>query len=167
MITKDQLAASMLRDCDLILHLHGKLAPEDADHRPSERQRSTLELLRYLSICAAAGLDCMAHADWSRFKGHAERAAAMPFEGFPAAMEAQKAAIAAFFAGVSEETLETQEAPLPGGRGTAPLGLAIFNGPQKWLAAYKQQLFLYAKACGKPELATANLWAGLDPAPKA
>ncbi|HET8714345.1 MAG TPA: hypothetical protein VFM16_00865 [Holophagaceae bacterium] len=167
MITKDQLAASMLRDCDVILHLYSKLEPQDAHHRPSVPQRSTLELLRYLSICAAAGIDCMAHADWGRFKAHAERAAAMPFEGFPAAMEAQKAAIAAFFAEVSEATLETQEAPLPGGRGTAPLGLAIFNGPQKWLVAYKQQLFLYAKACGKPELATSNLWGGADPAPKA
>jgi hypothetical protein len=167
MITKDQLAASMLRDCEVILHLYSKLEPHHADHRPSERQRSTLELLRYLSFCAAAGVDCMAHGDWSRFKGHAERAAAMPFEGFPTAMEAQKAALEAFFAGVSEAALETQEAPLPGGRGVSTLGLAILNGPQKWLAAYKMQLFLYAKACGREELGTSNLWGGMDLPPKA
>lgn len=167
MITKDQLAASLLRDCDIALHLYSKLKPEDADYRPSEKQRTTLDLLRYLSICAAAGIDCSAHADWSRFKAFGDRAAAMTFEGFPAAMEAQKAAIEAFFKSVNEEQLETQEAPLPGGRGAATLGLAILNGPQKWLVAYKMQLFLYAKACGHEHLATSNVWGGMDMPPKA
>lgn len=166
MITKDQLAASMLRDCDIILHLYSKLTPADAAYRPSEKQRSTLELLRYLSICATAGLDCMAHADWKRFASFGDRAKEMAFAGFPAAMEKQKAEIAAFFAGVSEEVLETQDAPLPGGRGQSTLGLAILNGPQKWLAAYKQQLFLYAKACGHAELSTSNVWGGMDMPPK-
>ncbi len=41
------------------------------------------------------------------------------------------------------------------------LGLAILNGPLKWLTAYKLQLFLYAKACGA-EIGTANAWAGMD-----
>lgn len=167
MITKDQLAASMLRDCDILLHLYSKLKPEDADYRPSEKQRSTLELLRYLSICATAGLDCSIHADWSRFRAFGERASAMAFEGFPTAMERQKAEITAAFASLSEEQLETQDAPLPGGRGEATLGLAILNGPQKWLVAYKHQLLLYAKACGHAELGTSNVWGGMDFAPKA
>lgn len=166
MITKDQLAASMLRDCDIIQHLYGKLPRGAAEYRPSELQRSTLELLRYLSICATAGVDCMAHADWKRFAAFGERAKEMSFEGFPAAMERQKAELGAFFAGVSEEALAAQEAPLPGGRGVATLGLAIFNGPQKWLTAYKMQLFLYAKACGV-EAGTSNVWGGMDMPPKA
>jgi hypothetical protein len=29
-------------------------------------------------------------------------------------------------------------------------------------AAYRAQLFLYLKACGREELSTANLWAGID-----
>ena len=167
MITKDQLAASMLRDCDVALHLYSKLRPADAGYRPSEKQRTTLELLRYLSISATAGLDCSIHADWSRFKGFGERAAAMAFEDFPAAMERQKAEITAAFAGLTEEQLETQDAPLPGGRGSATLGLAILNGPQKWLVAYKHQLFLYAKACGHEGLGTSNVWGGMDMPPKA
>ncbi len=166
MITKDQLAASMLRDCEVILHLYTKLTPADADYRPSEKQRSTLDLLRYLSICATASLDCLVHADWKRFAAFGDRVKEMSFEGFPAAMEQQKTEIAAFFAGVSEATLETQDAPLPGGRGQSTLGLAILNGPQKWLAAYKMQLLLYAKACGHAELGTSNVWGGMDMPPK-
>ncbi|MEZ5288263.1 MAG: hypothetical protein R2712_26375 [Vicinamibacterales bacterium] len=30
-------------------------------------------------------------------------------------------------------------------------------------AAYRTQLFLYLKACGRSELSTMNLWAGADP----
>jgi hypothetical protein len=166
MITKDQLAAAMIRECDICLHLFSKLPAGAADYRPSEKQRSTLELLRYLSISGVAGMDCMAHADWKRFGSFSGRAKDMPFESFPAAMAAQKAEIEAFFAGVSEQTLETQEAPMPGGA-SVPLGVAILNGPFKWLTAYKMQLFLYAKAAGATELGTSNAWRGADMPPKA
>jgi hypothetical protein len=30
-------------------------------------------------------------------------------------------------------------------------------------AAYRTQLFCYLKACGREELTTMNLWAGVDP----
>ena len=166
MITKDQIAAAMIRECDICLHLFSKLPEGAADYRPSSKQRSTLELLRYLAISGAAGIDCLAHADWKRFGDHAAATKEMPMEGFPAAMAKQKEAIEAFFAGVSETTLETQESPQPGG-GSAPLGVAILNGPFKWLAAYKLQLFLYAKACGAVEIGTSNAWRGADMPPKA
>ena len=32
-------------------------------------------------------------------------------------------------------------------------------------AAYRMQLFLYLKACGRPELSTMDLWAGMDAKP--
>ena len=166
MITKDQLAAAMIRECDICLHLFSKLPLGAVDYRPSEKQRSMLDLLRYLTISGVAGMDCMAHADWKRFGSFSERAKEMPFEGFPAAMSTQKAEIEAFFAGVSEEALEAQEAPMPGGA-NVPLGVAILNGPFKWLAAYKMQLFLYAKGAGATELGTSNAWRGADMPPKA
>ena len=37
----------------------------------------------------------------------------------------------------------------------------VLNG----CAAYRTQLFCYLKACGRAELGTMNLWAGIDPAP--
>ncbi len=161
MITKDQLSAAMLRECDICVHLHSKLPAGALDYRPTDKQRSTLELLRYLAICGIAGLTCMAEADWKRFAEFSERVADMAAADFPAEMERQKASIEAFFVGLNEAALETQAAPLPGGRGTTTLGLAILNGPFKWLTAYKLQLFLYAKACGA-EIGTANAWAGAD-----
>jgi hypothetical protein len=32
-------------------------------------------------------------------------------------------------------------------------------------AAYRTQLFLYLKACGREDLNTMNLWGGIDPPP--
>ena len=164
MITKDQLAQSMLRECDILVHLHSKLRDGALEYQPSAEQRTTLALLRYVAICGAAGIRCMTEGNWKLFGGYTEQVKEMSGEEFPAAMARQKQEISDFFASVSEETLETQEAPMPGGS-TLPLGAAIMNGPLKWLAAYKMQLFLYAKATGAMELKTSNLWRGTDPKP--
>jgi len=161
MITKQQLAAGMMHECDVAVHLFGKLSPEAFAYRPSEPQRTTLDLLRYLAICGVAGIDCMANADWKRFDGFRARTQSMQPDEFPGFMERQKREIGEFFARVTEEQLENQDAPLPGG-GMMPLGAAILNGPFKWLASYKLQLFLYAKATGASDIGTANLWAGKD-----
>ncbi|MEO8381801.1 MAG: hypothetical protein ABI779_19220 [Acidobacteriota bacterium] len=164
MITKERFAQSMARDCDMIVHLFSKLPAGSYDYRPSPEQRSTLELLRYLAVCGIAGITAMAAGDFKLFGPFSERVKDMAAEEFPAAMERQKQEILAFFDSVSEETLLTQEAPVPGGV-QMPLGAALLVGPAKWLAAYKMQLFLYAKASGATELKTANLWRGSDPAP--
>jgi hypothetical protein len=103
----------------------------------------------------------MAESNWKIFGEYLDRVKDMPAEAFPAAMEKQAAEIKAFFASVSEETFDMQEASLPGG-GTRPLGEAILGGPFKWLAAYKLQLFLYAKSTGAAEIGTSNAWAGID-----
>jgi hypothetical protein len=164
MITKEQVAQSMARDCDIAVHLFTKLSPDSYDYQPSTEQRTTLALLRYLAVCGAAGIHCMNVGDWKAFASYSERVKEMPASEFPVAMERQKQEILGFFNSVSEETLHTQKAPMPGG-GTLPLGAAILNGPAKWLAAYKMQLFLYAKATGAKALKTANLWRGTDPKP--
>jgi len=160
-ITKEQVSSAMTRECDICLHLFSKLNPDAYDYRPSASQRTTLELLRYLASCGIGGLRAMANADWKLFNEELARNHEMPADGFPAAMTRQKQAIEQFFASTSEATLETKEAKMPGG-GTLPLGAGIINGPLKWLAAYKLQLFLYAKATGAHQLGTANAWAGID-----
>jgi hypothetical protein len=167
MITKEQLAEAMGRECDIAIHLFSKFTPQGYDYRPSEGQRTTTELLRYLAICGIAGLTCMRENNWKLFSEiFGARVKEMPPEGFPAAMEQQKSEINAFFAGLTEEALATQDSALPGGT-PMPLGAAILNGPAKWLPAYKMQLFLYAKAAGAEGLKTSNVWRGTDPAPAA
>jgi hypothetical protein len=42
-------------------------------------------------------------------------------------------------------------------------GAFIVNLVLGGCAAYRTQLFLYLKSCGREELSTMNLWAGMDP----
>jgi hypothetical protein len=164
MITKEQLMESMTRECDIAIHLFTKLSPESYDYQPSAEQRTTLWLLRYLAVCATAGIACMQAGNWGVFREFSERVKEMPAADFPAEMTRQKEELQRFFAETSEEELRTREVPMPGGA-IVPFGVAILNGPFKWLAAYKMQLFLYAKATGATELRTSNLWRGTDPKP--
>ena len=161
-INKDQLLAAMTYECDVAIHLHSKLTPKAAEYRPSPDQRSTLELLRYLSICGIAGTTSMVKGDWKLFAAFRERSAAMPIGEFPAAMRKQKEELIALFGSLTEEQFTKQEAPLPGGTMTQPLGVAILNAPLKWLAAYKLELFVYAKASGAHDIGTTNAWRGMD-----
>jgi hypothetical protein len=161
MITKDQLVASMLHECDIIEHLYSKLPHGSLDYRPSEKQRSTLELLRYVAMCGIGGIRSLNEGNWRIFNEYAKDLERMSPDGFPAALKRQREEIRAFFESVTEDDLRTREAKLPAGA-IQPLGTALINGPLKWLSAYKLQLFLYAKASGARDIGTSNAWAGVD-----
>ena len=62
-------------------------------------------------------------------------------------------------AGVSDAELRG-EIEMFGNRTTR--GAFIVNLVLCGCAAYRTQLFLYLKACGREELGTMNLWAGVD-----
>ena len=164
MITRADLLNSLLHECTVTQHLYTKLGPASFDYRPSATQRSTLELLQYLSVIGIAGATCMVERDWKRFAPFSERAKTMAADGFVEAMDRQKGELVALFGTLTDERL-AQDAPLPAGV-VQPLAVALMNGPVKWLTAYKLQLFLYAKATGATTLTTANAWRGVDPAPK-
>ena len=164
MISKSHLLDSMLHECTVAQHLHSKLTPACFDYRPSPDQRSTTELLQYLSVIGIAGSTCMAEHNWKLFAPFSERAKAMAAGDFIEAMDRQKAELIAFFDGITDQRL-TEDAPLPGGT-KQPLAVALMNGPLKWLTAYKLQLFLYAKASGVDAIGTSNAWRGVDMAPK-
>ena len=165
MINKDQIVASMMFECDVAKHLHGKLTPQAYDYKPTAGQRTTLELLRYLSICGIAGIRSLYESNWKEFGKYVERSAKMKAEEFPAAMDLQKKELKEFFDSVTERVLETRDAGLPIG-GTQLLGQAILDLPFKWLAAYKLQLFLYAKATCRCAAEFSNFGANVNHPPR-
>ena len=48
-LTKSELIASLQNEVRILVHLAGKVEPQMRDYRPTPRQRSTFELLRYLT----------------------------------------------------------------------------------------------------------------------
>ena len=49
-LTKSELITSLQDEVRILLHLAGKIDREKLDYRPTPKQRSTLELLKYLSM---------------------------------------------------------------------------------------------------------------------
>ena len=62
-ITKSELIASLQDEVRILLHLASKVDPAKLDYRPTEKQRSTIELLRYLSMMGPVLVDAAKTAE--------------------------------------------------------------------------------------------------------
>ena len=161
MITKDDVLFEMLRECDVCVHLHAKLSAGALDYRPTPKQRSTLELLRYLSFCGTAFLRSALDGNWDAYSALEAESKTLAAGDFPAAMERQKAAIRAVFAEFTDADLASRRVKSPTGE-DLPLGRALLDLPLRFLVGYRMQLFLYAKAAGAESLGTSDCWWGIE-----
>jgi hypothetical protein len=160
-MTKDELLSLMLRECDLCIHLHGKIPAGAMDFRFTPKQRSTTELLRYLSHIGLSGTKSMIANSWAPYEELEKAASTLAPADFPKAMEKQKAGLRAVFAEVSEKDLASKTFEMPW-KETMPLGKGIVALPYACLVAYRMQLFLHAKAAGNSAIGTSNCWGGFD-----
>ena len=165
MITKEQLLESCLKECRICLHLFEKIPVGGFDYRPTPGQRSTLELLRYLSFCGAAGAHSMTDGNWDWYSQAAKNAESMSAGQFPTAMRRQMDELQLVFSRISSEAFANRETTLPRGD-TTTLDVALMETALKWLTGYKMQLFLYIKGAGNETVRSANCWSGMDPEPK-
>ena len=160
-LTKEELIASLQNEVRILLHLAGKIDRAQLDYRPSPKQRSTIEWLQYLGVM---GPGLIPFIRTGAFDGAAWQAAlsATSSAGFDqalAAIEKQSSGYAELLRGWSDDEFRG-EIELFGRR--ASRGSLIVNLVLCGHAAYRAQLFLYLKACGREELNTMNLWAGVD-----
>ena len=165
-LTKPELIALLQKEVRLLLHLTTKIDPDMLDYRPTPKQRSTIELLRYLTnsgpalINYAKGqpMDAAAIADAT------EAANKRTFEETVAALAALSDLYPQLLADMSDEDLRGQIMWVDGSQ--ISKGQFLVNYVFGQAAQYRLQLFLYLKACGREELNTMNLWIGADvPAP--
>ncbi len=160
-LTKAELIESLQNDVRILLHLAGKVDRAQLDYRPTQKQRSTLELLRYLSMMGPELIQAIKKGafDPAAWTVAEEATAAMDFDQTVAAIGTQTEAYATLLADMSDADFRA-EIELFGDKGTR--GSILVNLILCGCAAYRTQLFLYLKACGREELSTMNLWAGVD-----
>lgn len=166
MLNKAQFFDLLDNEAMLLKHLHSKITPAMLEYRPSAAQRSTLDLLRYLSTTALVGTRFFLEGNWDFFASLKPGMESMTLADFPAALDRQMATIRELLEPLNDGQLMEREATYVNGK-KMPLGQALVMGPLRWLTAYRMQLFLYLKASGAPGLTTSNLWGGRDPEPKA
>ena len=53
-LTKPELIGSLQHEVHILLHLASKIDRAQLDYRPTPKQRSTIELLKYLSVMGPA-----------------------------------------------------------------------------------------------------------------
>ena len=162
MISKQQFLDSCLNEIRIIKHLYGKVTPEMLSYRPTEKQRSMLELLQYLSHFAKLETDAIYQGKAiANFQDAMKEAYQMPANEFVAAMDAQVEKLKNIFSKITDAGLE-ESIDLFGRGQSQPRSLWFLNLIFKSLVAYKMQLFLYLKSCGVTNIGTGNLWRGED-----
>jgi hypothetical protein len=157
MYSVDQFVRSWRRESVISINLFAKLPPGGADYRPTAGQRSTVELLRYLSYGPYNGARRIVAGDWNFGVNTADATKDMPLSDFPARMAWQADELERIVRGANPIALMEDDFTMPWGE-TQKKGEALINFPLKWIASYRMQLFLYLKAAGASQLATADNW---------
>ncbi len=162
-LTTEELIASLQNEVRILLHLAGKIDRAQLDYRPTAKQRSTIELLRYLSIMGPGLVNAIKTGSFDgEAWGKAVAAAAeKDLDAILADIGAQPEMYAKELPGIDLAV----EMDLFGRKHS--LGYHTVNLVLSGHAAYRTQLFLYLKACGREELSTYNLWGGMDAPPQA
>jgi len=160
-LTKDELIASLQNEVRILVHLCSKIDRSQLDYRPTPKQRSTIELLRYLSIMGPGLVGAIKAGAFDGAAWGAAMAAAnaKDFDQVLASIEAQSAGYAESLGAYSDADFRG-EIEMFGRKSTR--GSILVNMVLCGYAAYRTQLFCYLKACGRDELNTMNLWAGIE-----
>jgi len=156
---KQHLIQNLEREIILLKQLIPLIEEKDLAFRPTEKQRSTYELMQYLSGIGYVMLRWFVDNDITP-ETKAEIAAyraTLTLQNFSERIDEQWQNIVKYMNKISEEDLLTKEIELPW-KEKMTLGSAIINAPIKWLAVYRMELFMYLKMNGRPTISTKEAW---------
>jgi hypothetical protein len=161
-LTKPELIASLQNEVRILLHLAGKVEPSMRDYRPTPKQRSAFELLKYMSIMGpqlvkAAKGGAFDVAAWTAAQKEAD---GRDWDQTIAALAKQSDDYASMLEPWTDADFRAEMDNF--GRGTTSKGAFLVSMVAGGHAAYRTQLFCYLKNCGREELGTMNLWGGVD-----
>ncbi|MCM3881411.1 MAG: hypothetical protein ND807_14985 [Vicinamibacterales bacterium] len=165
-LSKSELISALQKEVRILVHLAGKIDRAQLDYRPTAKQRSSLELLRYLSYMGPMLIETAKSSfDPAAWQAAAGDAGACGFDEILARITAQSDTYASLLSAMPDADFRTEMTGFDGQKTTR--GAFIVQYVLGGHAAYRTQLFVYLKACGREELTTANLWRGVDPKPAA
>jgi hypothetical protein len=166
-LTKQELIGKLEHEVRILLHLASKVNPAKLDYRPTPKQRSLLELLQYLSIFSPIHLRTIKVGTWdmdawsNAWRTEEAAAKARSLEEIKDAISKQPVLFSELLGSLTDADLraEMEMFGTKSSRGSWLVWMVLCH-----YVAYRMQLFLYLKACGREELSTLDLWAGMDAA---
>lgn len=161
MYTKENLKASITHEINVIKHLFTKIPEGQMGYKPTEKQRTTLELLKYLSAVTPATIGMVYAADPQVFMDAQKTATeTVTAENFLEKLDGGAQDAMVILDKFTDDDLNTVVNIF--GMGDKSKGVYLIDTIIKWLAAYKMQLFLYIKSSGNTDVGTSNVWGGYD-----
>ena len=159
-LTTPELIASLQNEVRILLHLASKIDRATLEYRPSPKQRSTIELLKYLSIMGPGLVEAAKQGgfDPAAFTAAQQTAAARDFDQTLAAIAAHADAYATLLSPMSDADFGV-EIEMFGSKTTR--GAFIVNLVLCGYAACARSCSCTQGARAR-ELSTMNLWGGVD-----
>ena len=160
-LTKQELIGALTHEVNVLRHLISKVDASAVGYRPTPKQRSTIEVVRYLVVqgpvlTSAIKAGAFDGAAWGAAQAAADSA---DLAGLDAILATHPAWFAEQIEAMTDEelreTIKLFTGPMSRGVHLVTLVLANYT-------AYRTQLFCYLKLCGREELGTSNLWGGMD-----
>lgn len=164
-LSKGDLISMLDGEVRLLVHLVSKVEPAMLSYRPAHGQRSLLELLQYLTIMPPIHLRGAMASEfdqeaWGKTWNAEETIAhTLSLDEIRESIEGQRVLFDEVLGPCTDAQLraEIEMFGRKASRASMIVSLVLSH-----YAAYRMQLFLYLKACGRPELNTMNLWVGID-----
>ena len=160
-LNKSELINALQHETRILAHLATKVEPSMLNYRPTPKQRSLQEWFEYMSIMGrnlvtdgrAGGFDA------ENWQATAKAASARSFDETVAAIKDLEPFYAKAIGDMTDEEFRKQVTFFGT---TQTLGGFFVNTILAGHAAYRTQIFCYLKSCGRTEMGTMNLWAGID-----
>jgi hypothetical protein len=152
----------LLQSIDREILLAKQLAPfideTKLDFRFGEKTRSTIEVMRYLTTIGSSVMQYyasgMTDEHWKEINKESKTTTV---QNFAERMDEQQKIIHSYFEKISDDDLLYKEVELFWDE-KMPLGVAIMQGPLKWLTSYRMELFKLVKLSGGHEISTGVAW---------
>jgi len=161
-LEKPELIGSLQNEVRLLQHLSAKVKPEMLDYRPTAKQRSLIELLRYMTVMMPLLVPSIKGGTFliDEWTAGEARAASMDFDALLKTLDSQAALYGELVGAISDDEMRGEIEMF--GMKKMTCGTMLVNLVLCGHSAYRMQLFCYLKACGREELNTMNLWMGID-----
>ncbi len=158
MYTKEEIWTPLVKEIGIIKHLFEKIPKGTENYKPTEKQRTMLELLQYLSAMGTISLRATLEDNQKVFDELKDLMLTTDMNNFVQTMIKEEEEMKALFEKFTDEELNKVITRF----GTTQSKALFILGLLKNFTAYKMQLFLYIKASGNHEIGTSNLWGGVD-----
>jgi hypothetical protein len=159
MYTKQQFLKSLKLETKIIKHLATQVPAGQLEYRPTPAQRSTIELMRFLTLTAYGSARWAVEQQWEFWDALEAESKKVEAATFAKAMDRQVKAIEKLLKPLNDKQLVKKTTKTWSGSKLS-LGEGLVDMVLKSLVAYRMQLFLYAKASGAAHLTSSDCWQG-------